>query len=284
MKRTYFLYIIVLTCLFMSQFTYGTSPDDIIAGPENQGLRMKLQIKKADGEKADVYKVSISLINVGATSVILVAQWDDEREKGDYGEFLKKQVSLTSFPEVRVDSAQTAPQERTSPQPTLVIKPGDSVSVEWISAPRRLKPEGYYNTIPTAFPSDGLYSIRARFLAVSKGGKRILLYSNDYQLAVGGSTKLPKFAVAPIVQCDPANGKVLLGLGSDQQIEPNDKYRTTFFPFASWEILITEVGDTTSTGLVKTLARDSRENVPVFPKVGWSAVLVPAVPPNNQGQ
>ncbi len=281
MKRTFFLYLVVSACLFMSQFTYGTSSDDIIAGPENQGLRMKLHIKNADGEKADVYKVSISLINVGTTPVILVALWDDEKEKGDYSEFLKKQVSLISFPEVCVHSAQTeVPQERTSPQPTLVIKPDYSVSVEWITAPRLLKPEGYYNTIPDTFPSDGLYSIRAGFLAVSKGGKRILLYSNDYQLAVGGSTKLPKFAVAPIVQCDPANGKVLLGLGSDHQIKPNDKFTTG--AFGRWEILITEVEDTTSTGLVRILRRDPIfENEPVFPKVGRSAALVPVLPPGK---
>lgn len=279
MKRIIFLCLIVLMCLFMSQFTYGTSSTDIIAGPENQGLRMKLRINNADISKPDIYKVSINLINVGTTPVSLIAQstpWEEKDENGDYSEFVKKHLIFTSFPKVCVDSAQTmGSMKKISSQPTLVIKPGESMFVEWVSAYRRLKPEGYYNTTPVAFPSDGLYNIRAEFIAVSKEGKRILLYSNDCQLAVGGSTKLPKFSVARIVRCDPVNGTVLLDLGADHQIKPDDKFRTSYFPYASWEIVITEVKDTVSIGLVKTVARDpSGENVPVFPEEGWSADLV----------
>ena len=278
MKRISFLSLMVLVCFAVPQYTYGTSPHEIIAGPENQGLRMNLHIENVDEKKADVYKVRISLINVGTTPIVLVAQWDYEEEKGDYCEFLKKQVEFTSFPEVRQDSAQTASRSgRTSPQPTLEIKPVDSVAVEWVTAPRRLKPQGYYNTTPTTFPSDGLYSVRARFLAISKHGKRILLYSNDHQLAVGGSTALPKFAMARIIQSDATEGNVLLNLGSDQKIEPNDRFGCSFFPFAYWDILITEVKPTVSTGSVKTRLREPGENIPLFPEAGSVAGLIPAV-------
>jgi hypothetical protein len=275
MKKPISVCLMVLLLCFVSQISYGASPPDIAWGPENQGLRMNLHIENADSNQPDVYKVGIRLANVGSTPIVLAAQWHYEEEKGDYREFLKQGVELTSFPEVKVESAQTAGTIRTSPQPTFEIKPGDSVAVEWVTAPRRLKPQGYYNTTPT-FPSDGLYSIRAKFLAISKQGSRILLYSNDCQFAVGKSTAMPKFAMARIIQADPAKEKVMLNLGSDQKIEPNDRFECIFFPYAVWEILVTEVKLNSSTGSVKTIAREPQENVPAFPRVGDVATLLPA--------
>lgn len=276
MKKPISVCLMVLLLCFVSQITYGASPPDIVWGPENQGLRMNLHIENADSNQPDVYKVGIRLANVGPTPVVLVAQWYYDEEKGDYREFLKQGVELTSFPEVKVESAQTAGNIRTSPQPTLEIKPGDSVAVEWVTAPRHLKPKGYYNTTPAEFPSDGLYSIRAKFLANSKQDSRILLYSNDCRLSVGKSTAMPKFAMARIIQADPAKETVVLALGSDQKIEPNDRFECGIFPYVYWDILITEVKHNSSTGSVKISSREPRENVPTFPEVGSVATLLPA--------
>ena len=276
MKKPIPVCLMVLLSCFVFQIAYGASPPGIVWGPENQGLRMNLHIENVDGNQPDVYKVGIRLANVGSTPIVLAAQWDYEEEKGDYREFLKRGVELTSFPEVKVESAQTAGSIRTSPQPTFEIKPGDSVAVEWVSAHRHLKPKGYYNTTPAEFLSDGLYSIRAKFLANSKNGNRILLYSNDCQLSVGKSTAMPKFAMARIIQADPTKGTVLITLGSDQKVEPNDRFECIFFPYAVWEILITEVNPNSSTGSVKTIAREPQENVPAFPRVSDVATLLSA--------
>jgi len=267
--------MVLLPC-FMFSIACGAS-SDAVWGPENQGLRMNLRIENADADQADVYKVVIKLVNVGKAPIELIAQWDEEEEKGDYSEFLKRSVQLTSFPEIRVYSAQTiAGTKRTSPQPSLKIKPGDTTAFEWITAKRLLKPQGYYNTFPDQFPCDGLYSIRANFLASSKQGNRILLYSNECQLAVGKSTAMPKFAMALIIQADAEKKTVLLGLGSDQKIEPNDRFECGVFPFVSWDVLITEVKDNISTGSVKTRARNPQGNVPDFPKEGMMATLIGA--------
>jgi hypothetical protein len=269
MKKTTFVCVTVLLLYFVFQISYGVTPSGVIWGPENQGLRMNLRIENADSNQADVYKVVIQLVNVGTTSIELTAQWEEEKDKGDYREYLKKAVVLSSFPEAPPASAQTAGgTERTSPQPTLEIKPSDSVTFEWVTAPRRLKPDGYYNTTPE-FSSNGLYSIRAEFLAKSKQGNRILLYSNDCQLAAGGSTAMPKFSVARIIESDPARRKVLLNLGSDQKIEINDRFKCG--SFGRWDVLVTEVEDTISTGSVKINYGDAS----VFPKTGNVATLVP---------
>lgn len=277
MKKQILVCLTVLLLCFVFQPAYGKSLHSLVWGPENQELRMNLYIENADSNRTDVYKVGIRLTNVGTTPIVLVAQWYEEEEKGDYCEYLKRSVELISFPEAPQSTAQTAMRsERTSPQPTLEIKPGDTVAAEWVTARRYLKPQGYYNTAPT-FPADGLYSIRARFLAVSKQGNRILLYSNDCQLAVGGSTMMPKFAMARIIKSDANEGKVILDIGSDQKIELNDKFKCSIFPYIYWDILITEVKETVCTGSVKIKSMTTENvKVPTFPEVGSKAVLVSA--------
>lgn len=269
MKKAIFLCVAVLLIYFVFQNSYGVTTSSINWGSENQGLRMNLRIEDAGSNQEDVYKVVIQMANAGTTSIELTSQWEEEKDKGDYGEYLKKAVVLSSFPDAPLFHAQTlASAGRTSPQPTLEIKPGDSVTFEWVTAPRRLKPEGYYNTTPK-FSSDGLYSIRAKFLAKSKHGNRILLYSNDCQLAVGGSTAMPKFSVARIIDSDAEKRTVILNLGSDQKIEVNDRFKSGTLML--WEVVITEVEDTISTGsVVKTVNEDKL----YFPKAGSVAVLV----------
>jgi hypothetical protein len=269
MKKPISAYLAVLLFCFAFQLTCGASPQDTVWGPENQGLRMNLHIENADGNQVDVYKVEIRLANVSTKPIILVVPRETEADVSDYGEFFKKDVVFTSFPEVIMDIGQTL--ERISSQPTLEIKAGDSVTFQWVTAQRRLKPLGYMTPL---FPSDGLYSIKARFLAVSKQGSRIFLYSNDCQLAIGGSTALPKFAVARIIQSDPNEGTVLLNLGSDQKIEQNDRFRCHFGKGTSWVIIITEVKPAISTGSV-TKHGISQKNATVFPKVGMTVALFP---------
>jgi hypothetical protein len=277
MKKSVLLGMLFLSTCFIFQIAFGKEIGSVW-GPENQGLRMNLNIQSADKNQPDVYKVVIKLINVGKESIVLIAKWDFEEDKGDYNEFFKTNVVLTSFPEVRVHSAQTMAQtKRHSPQPTLEIKPGKVASFEWITAKRLLKPKDFYNTLPDIFPNDGLYGIRARFLANTKQGNRILLYSEEFLLPVGKSSSLPKFAIARIVQSNPDQNTVLLDVGSDQKIEPNDVFEYVYFPAASWEIRIMEVNDTVSTGLVKLKGRDPQASgsVPAFPPAGGFVSLVP---------
>lgn len=275
MKKRLHIHLPALILCYLFSFAYSASADELIAGPENHGLRMRLLISNAEEGSPDVYRVHIDLLNVGKEPVVLAARWVYEEEQGDYLDFLKKEISFVSFPEVMLDSAQTGGSWRKSPQPECEIEPGKSLQVEWVSAPRRLKPQGYYNTTPT-FPSNGLYGVRAQLLAMSKDGQRILLTSNEQQISVGGSTKMPKHAVAHIIECDPENKKVRLDLGSDHRIELNDKFDTIYFPIARWVITIVEVQDTTSTGSVEGILRDAPvdANVPTFPQKGRVAKLL----------
>jgi hypothetical protein len=268
MKKFIPMCLPVLLLCFACKNASGVMPSDIVWGPENGGLRMNLHIENTDANQTDVYKVVVRLVNIGKTPVVLTAQWKEEEEKGDYREFLKKEVGFTSFPESPIDTAQTMERpKRKSPQPTLEIKPGNSAVFEWTTAPRHLKPKGYYNTSPI-FPCDGLYSIRAKFLAATKQDTHIFLYSNDCQLTVGKSMAMPKFAIARIIQADAEKGTVLLDLGSDQKIEPGDRFESIGLQQLPWSILITEVNDTVSTGSFKTLLKEPLKDMPTCPAIG----------------
>jgi hypothetical protein len=91
---------------------------------------------------------------------------------------------------------------------------------------------------------------------------------------------MPKFPIARIIQSNASEGKVILDIGSDQKIEPNDRFECGGFPYLynCWDILITEVKETVCTGSVKLKSMTTEENAkePTFPEVGIKAELVSA--------
>jgi hypothetical protein len=195
MKKSSTRYLGVLLFGVMFEIACGATSEAIIWGPENGGLRMNLQVVPAESNQPDIYKVTIRIANVGKSPTILVAKWEGDHQKGDYRQYIKESVFLESFPEIRYSYSQTWETQRTLPQPTIEVKPGDFVAAEWITVRMSLVPQGDKLRIMD-FPSNGLYGIRARFHATLEKGGSIPLYSNDCQLAVGGSTAVPKTALS----------------------------------------------------------------------------------------
>lgn len=261
-----------LLCFFIAASLHAMPSGSLQAGPENHGLRMQLSITTASESGKDAYTVRLDLMNTGQVPVVLVANWPYEQDKGDYAEFLKSEVMLISHPEVLAETAQTGGEWRISPQPEYEIKPGARLTVEWSSTDRRLKPKNYPNTSPY-FPTDGLYGIRAKFLAVTKDGKRILLTSNEQPVPVGGSVEMPKYATARIIRVDPEKKTAAINLGSDQRIEKNDKFSLRYGTLGCWHLTITEVDEGLARGTVETIKREG-EDVPLFPKKDWIASLM----------
>ncbi len=245
------------------------------AGPTNGGLRLRLRVTTSVVGGEDVHTVRLDVLNVGTTPAVLVAEWFYEEGKGDYAEFLKATVKFLTFPEVEPESAQTAGRERKSPQPERTIEPGGTLAVEWTAKGRRLKPEDYFNTAPY-FPTPGLYGVRARVVVLTKGGKRVLLTSNEQPVVVGGSLEMPKYAVAHVMTASPDEKTVSLDLGSDQRLEKGDQFTIRYGLAASWRVTITEVypGGWGCKGNV-VAERSVGQGVPAFPGLLWPATLIP---------
>jgi len=257
----------------------ANGPLDLSAGPENHGLRLKLTISTQRVVGNDTHSVWLDLINVGTQPITLVAQWPYEQLRGDYAEFLKSAVTFLTFPEVQPPGAQTGGTARTSPQPRHVIKPGQTLTAAWIAHGPRLKPEhcfDYHNTTPE-FPTDGLYSVRAKITVLTADGQRILLTSNEQPVPVGGSTRTPKYSTARVVASDPNRKTCRIDLGSDHGLEPGDVFSIRYGLLASWRLRLSKVQDQGAEGLVEDSCRAEGRDVPApaFPERGFVATLVP---------
>lgn len=250
--------------------------DQTAAGPENAGLRLRLSIETLKEGTAPDWNVRLELLNVRKAPVVLVGQWPYEEDTGDYAAFLRSTVSLLSYPEVEPESAQTAGRSRESPQPQQEIKPGASLVVQWQAKGRCLKANlsEAINTAPS-FPSDGLYGVRAKIVVVTKDKHRVLLTSNEQQVAVGGSRQMPKYAVARIVSADAAQKAVTIDVGADHKIAEGDVFSIRWGLQASWRLRVAEVGPWYAEGPVETVHRADGPDVPRFPQVNWGAALVP---------
>ncbi|MGA2621365.1 MAG: hypothetical protein ABSF26_27385 [Thermoguttaceae bacterium] len=249
--------------------------DQTTAGPENAGLRLRLSIETMNENAAAGWKVHLDLLNVGKTPVVLVGDWPYEENTGDYTAFLRSAVSFLTYPEVEPESAQTAGQCRKSPQPEQEIKPGTALVVEWQTKGRCLKSNSSeaVNTTPY-FPTAGLYGVRARIVVVTKEKHRVLLTSNEQQVAVGGSLRMPKYATGRIVTADPEKKTISIDRGTDHKIAKGDVFTIRWGLQASWRFRVTEVGTWFAKGPVETVRRDERPDVPRFPEVNWAATLV----------
>lgn len=258
--------LLVLVC-FSSGYSALPEP-----GPENHGLRLRLSITSEGSKTEDIHTVQLNLINTGKNSITLTAKWLYEQNTGDYGEYLKSEVMLISFPEVVLAAAQTAGSLRSSPQPKQVLKSGESLMVKWQVIGPHLKPQGYYNC-PT-FPADGLYTIHAEFTTTIENEQDILLISNPQQVSIGKSTQMPKYATARITFSDPAAKTAGINLGALQNIEVGDTFFIKYTAEAGWRLRISAVHLTYSEGIVEPIANPSESNTPLFPDLNWVARLM----------
>jgi hypothetical protein len=250
------------------------------AGPENGGLRLKLIIENHADKPDDARTIHLLVIHVGEKPVTLVGQWEYEQPPGEYSAWLRRATEFTTFPEVVSDMAGTSGEERVSPQPTHVLKPGETLAVKWREWGPTLKSpednlEDHLNTAPT-LPSVGMYSVRAHFTALTAEGKRLLLSSNEQPVVIGGKLTMPKFATTRVLDADAVAKSAEIRLGSDQGIQPGDVFQLTNpeMKGVAWWLTISHSATWWSEGSVLRDPGDPADDEP-FPQTGWQATLAP---------
>ncbi|MBI4578813.1 MAG: hypothetical protein HY718_03870, partial [Planctomycetes bacterium] len=129
-------------------------------GPENGGLRLRLVVETAFQAGQDAHHVRLDLLNVTDRAVTLTADWANERDKGDFKDYLESAVNIETYPQICHESAQTAAARRQSPQPQYVLKPKEALSIRWEVTGRKLKNNivDPNRTLDPRFPVDGLYA------------------------------------------------------------------------------------------------------------------------------
>lgn len=254
------------------------------AGPENGGLRLRLLVVSSGDASKDTYSVRADLINVTDNPLTVSALWAYDGDTGDFNDYFESALSIETEPRIVFFGIQVMADHRIKPQPTVVIPPNGSVSVEWKSSGRRLKNK---LTLPLEvmnpyFPTEGLFSIHAELkVAVSGSEKPVLLRSNEQLVPIGGSSRAPKASSATVIGIAPERNQATLDQGALNGVEAGDNFlvRTGMGDF--WLLTVTHVQDRWSTASMKISDKPfpGRTNAPVV-KPGMKAGLVP---PNVSG-
>ncbi|MBN2138153.1 MAG: hypothetical protein JW720_10115 [Sedimentisphaerales bacterium] len=251
----------IMAIISLPYFAQTLLADPPPLGPEFAGLRLGLQIDTEYIDGTDFYDVRLRIHNTTATPITLVAA---HNARQTYAEWLKAEVCFSTFPEVLPPSAQTAIRWQEAPDPTTTIQPGKEFSVAWKSYGRYLKTEDYHNNTP-CFPSDGLYSIRAKITLHTDTQEQITLHSNEQAISLGGSVAMPKRAVAYVAHLDDENRRVLLTAGANHRIVEGDRFFILGrFP-NGWMMTVTQVQPDLSYAAVELIGPD-KEVSPLPPQ------------------
>jgi hypothetical protein len=261
---------LILTCLLMA----GPLPDTSGAGPVNDGLRLRLVITATQVGKHDVL---VGIVNASGKEVTLISEQPVYREHCTYSGYLESEVSFEAYPKVGFPLAQTAVDTSCEP-PKCVLQAGEQVVARWQSTDPWLKRDmmSRNNTSP-CFPTDGVYGVRARFIAKKANGTKVLLTSAEQQVQIGAVANAPKHATGIVRDVDEKKNLVLLGIGGIHGVEKGDEYYIRIGYAAKWHLTVNRVFDKGSECRVETIVWNEKFNPtpPRFPVVGHEAKLVP---------
>lgn len=236
-------------------------------GPQVEGLRMGLDIQATSSHGKDSYTVRIRIVNTGSRPITLVGKAPYDSKSESYAEWLKTKLCFLTFPELLPPSAQTEGFEQVSPRPRTTLSAGEEFSVTWKAEDRYLKSEHYYNTTPY-FPSEGLYSVRAKVIVHTDKAEDILLYSNEQAVPVGGSIALGKHGLAYVTHRDEEKQQVVLSLGSHHRIAIGDIFRVSAGSFSGWMLTVVEVRSFSSLATAERTGPRKDTLEPLPPKSG----------------
>jgi len=263
------------SCLFLVALGAASRAEVPIAGPENEGLRLRLCISSAEHQDSGLlHRIRLEVLNSAAEPVTLLGQWADEND-GDYTAHLRSAVGFVTFPELpRAPTSQTGERARKSPQPEYTLGPGETLAVKW-EVPDSLRCLDRKRFYPR-FQFVGLYGIRARAVLQRKNGERVLLISNEAQLAVGGSSKLPKFSVGRVVHADQGPQTASIDIGSDHRVEVGDVFwLRRGSGRVLWRLTITKTMSHSALGSLEAVPQvkwPKGKEVP-FARQGWIALI-----------
>lgn len=128
------------------------------------------------------------------------------------------------------------------------------------------------------FPSDGLYLVHAAVkLRLAGFSRAILLRSNEQQVPIGGSIRMPKAALGKVIAADPRTRTATIDWGSLNRIARGDQFeiRTGMGDF--WKLWIGKVEETSAAGYLAPITKvgpNAMNPNPRFPTPGISAKLI----------
>jgi hypothetical protein len=236
-------------------------------GPKVKALRLGLDIHTYSNNDKDSYMVKIRIVNTGSKPVTLVGKAPYDSKSESYAEWLKTKICFLTFPELLPPSAQTEGFEQISPIPATTLSAGEKFTVTWKAEGRYLKSEHYYNTTPY-FPSEGLYSVRAKVVVHTDKGQDILLYSNEQAVSIGGSVALGKHGLAYVTHSDVQKQQVVLNLGSHHRIARADVFHVSAGSFSGWMLTVVDVRPFSSVANAKKFGPRKDTLDPLPPKSG----------------
>src|SRR5436190_20293302 len=186
----------VLVVLGLSALASAAEPEP---GPENGGMRLGLVATPREGDK-EGFDVRVSLKNVSKRKIVLRSSWEND-EGGSVKDYLEGSVGIESYPEIEPwrGGLQATDAKRTSPQPTLGLEAGETLTLAWQTKGRMLKNhviDPFVAQNPT-FTVPGLYSIHATLDVITEDGS-VRLRSNEQLVPVGGSREMPRHTYGPL--------------------------------------------------------------------------------------
>jgi len=248
-------------------------------GPQNRGLRLRLDVFPVASAKAG-YVVKVKLLNVGNHDVTIEANWRTLGDQDDVKEYLEAATGIETYPPIAPWIGGVRVANNSGPQPRLVLRPGETVPLEWQTAGRHLKnrvtdPSEVQNP---EFVLPGVYAVHALLAVkiVGEAGKTILLRSNEVLVMAGGSPEVPKHSYGEFWGGESATKSGTLGLGELQKVEVGDEFLVGYAKAGQWRMRITEVRPTYSLGLLAEVnegGQQEHRKLP-FPERGAPAVLV----------
>ena len=214
---------------------------ELVFGPENGGLRMCLSIKTERSGGQDHFLIKVGIINNNNFNVTLVGDSDATREEfKDYADYLKWTISFLSFPTILPSLGQTMAPTMVAIQ-KVTIEPHQEYVVSWTTTGNSLKSRNNMLRSPY-FRLPGLYGIRASMVFTTDENKKILLYSNEVQVSIGGSNKLPVIATGHVLYVDTLSKLVSIDLGAIHGVVVGDVF-DCIESDGDWELKIVNVGE-----------------------------------------
>jgi len=244
-------------------------------GPEDGGLRLRLNVEPLLNRSREGFDVRIDVENVSNEPMTLQSGWEDE-DAGSVMDYLEAATSIECYPAIapwRGGLPARVDEGRKAPQPTHVLKPGETLSASWKTGGRALKnrvSEPFHVHNPT-FPLAGLYSVHATLNVMTHRGTAHLR-SNEQLVSVGGSRAMPRHTYGPLWSVNGTKRTATLGLGSQHQVAVGDQFEMTSKQ-SSWMLTITEVSNRYSDGTLQRLDDATDRDDPQLPTPQTHAIL-----------
>ena len=227
--------------------------DEVDTSRVRGGLQMDLEITK--DAMSDEHDFVVSIRNVSKKEIELEADFYFEEGADDsVKNYIRRSLVFSTYPRVIPAPYQTAGTPRSSEQPTVVIKPGESFDVEFRNKSTFIG--GAANLMP---PRDGVYSIRAELTLDVVGGDPVKLFSNMSKIQVGDVQTPPAACTGTINRIYKDSKKAILDIGSADGIKVGEMFVYRRGMFTEWQLEITKVDKAMSTATMRYVNNKGEE-------------------------